>query len=110
MPSLTIAVDCSVPPHGIRWDQVLSLCNVLIVRGEPISDDSEVDALIKQAHQITGTPVIMVDGIQLGTVVNMAIDERGQIVGYQRKPSLLQDLQGCTLLPLTRFDDLEPMP
>ncbi|WP_110514507.1 PRC-barrel domain-containing protein [Herpetosiphon llansteffanensis] len=88
----------------IRWEQVISLGDVALVSGDPlyttIKEDPELAALIKQAHQITGTTIITVDGTQIGTVADLSIDERGTILGYQIKQGFFQDLRGRSLLPV----------
>jgi len=90
--------------HSIRWEQVISIGDV---GGETtptsVNEDPELTALIKQAHQITGTTVITVDGTQLGTIADITIDERGQILGYELKQGLLQDLRGRTMLPIEQI-------
>lgn len=89
--------------QAIRWEQVVSLGDVVLVGGDPIttpiSESPDLATLIKQANQLTGTTVLTVDGTQLGTVADVEIDERGHILGYQLKQGLLQDLRGRTLLP-----------
>ena len=90
----------------IRWEQVVSLGDVLLVRGEPpyakISDDPEMAALAKQSHQITGTTIITVDGEQIGTVADLMIEASGQIVGYEVKQGFFKDLRGRSLLPVVQ--------
>ncbi|HYF65728.1 MAG TPA: PRC-barrel domain-containing protein [Herpetosiphonaceae bacterium] len=87
----------------IRWEQVVSLGDVLLVQGEPpyakITADPELAALAKQGHQITGTTIITVDGTQIGTVADLSIDDRGHIVGYAVRQGFFQDLRGRSLLP-----------
>ncbi len=94
----------------IRWEQVISLGDVLLVGSEPpyamIGDDPELATLIKQAHQITGTTIITVDGTQIGTVADLSIDDRGQIIGYQIKQGFFQDLRGRTLLPVDQIQSI----
>jgi len=93
--------------HSIRWEQVISIGDVVVVGGETtptsVNEDPELTALIKQAHQITGTTVITVDGTQLGTIADITIDERGQILGYELKQGLLQALRGRTMLPIEQI-------
>ncbi len=87
----------------IRWEQVVSLGDVLLVRGEPpytkISDDPDLAALAKEAHQITGTTIMTVDGNQIGTVADLSIGTDGRITGYEVKQGFFQDLRGRSLLP-----------
>ncbi len=90
----------------VRWEQVVSLGDVLLVRGAPpyakIGDDPEMSALSKQSHQITGTTIMSVDGSQIGTVGDLFIETDGRIVGYEVKKGFFQDLRGRALLPVVQ--------
>ncbi len=77
----------------VRWSSVVSVGDVVIIRAEQelpsLNDDAEVSDLSKHANRITGTSVISDKGEQLGSIGDIFIDERGEIVGYEVKQGML---------------------
>lgn len=76
----------------VRWDSVVSLKDVVVVRGDApfdrLKDDPEVENLHRHSHRITGTEVIHA-GEKIGAVADIFIDEAGLVVGYEVKEGVL---------------------
>lgn len=81
------------PTQVVRWERVVSMGDVVVVRADPplpvLKDDPEVEELTRQANRITGTSVISDKGEQLGSIGDMFVDEQGQVIGYEVKQGLL---------------------
>jgi uncharacterized protein YrrD len=77
----------------VRWSSVVSVGDVVVIRAEKelpaLNDDAEVSELAKQSNRITGTSVISTKGEQLGSISDMYINERGEVVGYEVKQGML---------------------
>ncbi len=79
--------------HVVRWNAVVSMGDVVVVRAEPplttLKEDAEVSDLSKHANRITGTSVISDQGEQLGSIGDIFINEQGQVIGYEVKQGML---------------------
>jgi len=77
----------------VHWDLVVSVGDVVVIRAErnlpSLNDDAEVSELAKHAKRITGTSVISDKGEQLGSVGDIFINERGEVVGFEVKQGML---------------------
>lgn len=77
----------------VRWDAMVSMGDVVVVRAEPplptLKDDAEVSELSAHANRITGTPVISDKGAQLGSIGDIYINAQGQVIGYEVKQGML---------------------
>ena len=71
----------------VRWGAVQSIGDVVVVRGEGqfprLSDDPLIAELRAQNHRISGTALIGADGVRVGTVTNVYIDDHGNVLGYE---------------------------
>ncbi len=76
----------------VRWNSIVSLKDVVVVRGdapfEKLKDDPEVENLHRHAHRITGTEIIH-DGEKVGTVDDIFVDDSSLVVGYEVKAGML---------------------
>ncbi|HEU5013311.1 MAG TPA: PRC-barrel domain-containing protein [Roseiflexaceae bacterium] len=79
--------------HVVRWNAVVSMGDVVVVRAEPplptLKDDAEVSELSEHANRITGTSVISDKGEELGSIGDIFINERGEVIGYEVKQGML---------------------
>ncbi|MGH3088395.1 MAG: PRC-barrel domain-containing protein [Rubrobacteraceae bacterium] len=76
----------------VRWDSIVSLSDVVVVREdapfEKLKDDPEVENLHRHSHKITGTEIIHA-GEKIGTVDDIFVDDSGLVVGYEVKEGML---------------------
>ncbi|GIV97625.1 MAG: hypothetical protein KatS3mg057_2282 [Herpetosiphonaceae bacterium] len=74
--------------RAIRWQSVVSVGDVVVVQGPitptPVKEDSELDELLRLNRRITGTKIISeVTGEQIGSVSDVTLDDRGQVLGFE---------------------------
>ncbi|AHY45845.1 hypothetical protein RradSPS_0562 [Rubrobacter radiotolerans] len=72
----------------VRWPEIVSLRDVVVVRGgvdfRRLRDDPEVRDLDKRRYRITNTEIIH-DGEKIGSVGDIFVNESGAVVGYEVK-------------------------
>lgn len=96
----------------IRWEQVVSIGDILLVRGNPpfgtLREDAELSHLASQGQRMTGTTIMTVEGTQIGTVADLVIDDTGHILGYSVKQGFFHDLRGRSVLPAEQVRSVGP--
>lgn len=84
----------------VRWNEVVSLKDVVVVAGGVdfmrLKDDADINDLSKRKYRITNTEIIH-SGEKIGSVGEIFIDESGLIVGYGVKEGLFS---GNRFLPI----------
>lgn len=88
----------------VRWASVESVGEVIVIGGEAelttLGDDPEVADLHKKGHKITGTDIVSEEGEKIGTVGDLFVNERGEVVGYEVSRGMISDLRGRKFLPI----------
>jgi uncharacterized protein YrrD len=89
---------------SIRWEGVISIGDVVVMRGDDavsrLKDDALVRELHERAHRITGTPLISQSGERMGAVDDVLIIANGEVVGYEIKNGLFS---GGKFLPVEKI-------
>ncbi len=87
----------------IPWSNVVSAGDVVIVDSPgsitTVEQDSELANLLQHPQRMTGTTLITEGGERIGTVGDLFINERGEVVGYEVKQGFISDLGGRKFLP-----------
>ncbi len=90
----------------VRWDSVVSVGDVVVIGNEAplvkLGDDPKVADLREKGHQVTGTEIITEEGEKIGTVSDLFVDDRGEVVGYEVKGGTISDLRGRKFLPMEK--------
>lgn len=88
----------------VLWKEVISAGDVIIVHGSDsitaVEQNSELTDLLHHTPRMTGTTLITEGGQQIGTVGDLFINERGEVVGYEVKQGFISDLGGRKFLPV----------
>jgi uncharacterized protein YrrD len=94
-------------PQFVRWSSVVSFSDVVVVQGEAplavVADDPEVAELLKRGSPMTGTTIISDGGERIGTVGELFVDDRGNVVGYEVSQGFISDLSGRKFLPVEQI-------
>ncbi len=87
----------------VMWSNVISAGDVIIVQGADsittVEQDSDLADLLSHPQRMTGTTLISAGGERIGTVGDLFINERGEVVGYEVKQGFISDLGGRKFLP-----------
>lgn len=90
----------------VRWDSLVSVGDVVVIGNEAplveLGDDPEVADLHEKGHRVTGTDIITEEGEKIGTVGDLFVDHRGEVVGYEVSGGTISDLRGRKLLPMEK--------
>ncbi len=87
----------------VLWSNVISAGDVIIVPGADaittVEQNSYLADLLRHPQRMTGTTLISTGGERIGTVGDLFINERGEVVGYEVKQGFMSDLAGRKFLP-----------
>lgn len=88
----------------VVWNTVNSIGDVIVVRGGTTeiiaSSNPELAYLLEVKTPMTGTTIISHNGERIGTVGDLFIDDAGNVVGYEVRQGLINDLSGRKFLPV----------
>lgn len=94
----------------VPWSAVASIGDVIIAQGDkPIIVASESPALqqdMQHNARITGVPIVTDTGERVGTVGDLFINERGNVIGYEVKQGFVSDLTGRKFLPVDQVQNV----
>lgn len=94
----------------IPWSAIASIGDVVMVQGDkPIIVASESAALqqdLQNNARITGTPIVTDTGERIGTIGDLFINERGNVIGYSVKQGFVSDLSGRKFLPVDQVQSV----
>lgn len=86
----------------VPWSAIVSIGDVIIVQGDkPVMVASQSPALkqdLQHDARITGAPIVTDTGERIGTVGDLFINDRGNVVGYEVKQGFVSDLTGRKFL------------
>jgi uncharacterized protein YrrD len=88
----------------VLWNTVASVGDVIVVRGGTTEimagTDPELAYLLEAKTPMTGTTIISDGGERIGTVGDLFTDDAGNVVGYEVRQGLINDLSGRKFLPV----------
>lgn len=86
----------------VPWSAIASIGDVIMVQGDtPIIVASTSAALredLQHDERITGAPIVTTTGERIGTIGDLFINDRGNVVGYEVKQGFVSDLGGRKFL------------
>lgn len=86
----------------VCWEAIASIGDVVMVQGEsPVVTASSAPQLsdeLKQDVRISGMPIMSDSGERIGSVGDLFIDDKGDVVGYEVKQGFMSDLGGRKFL------------
>ena len=92
----------------VLWNTVTSIGDVIVVRGgttETVaSTNPELAYLLEAKTPMTGTTIISDGGERIGTVGDLFMDDAGNVVGYEVRQGLINDLSGRKFLPVASIE------
>jgi uncharacterized protein YrrD len=86
----------------VCWDTIANIGDVIMVQGDsPVVTASSAPQLsdeLKQDVRISGMTIVSDSGERIGTVGDLFIDDKGEVVGYEVKQGFMSDLSGRKFL------------